>query len=142
VVLDEFLDLQHFSYHYQALHTRSVQAHFRHRLVPEGGQTDDRFGYRIRLDDILRLCLHLYTCIFLLVEGWRRALHQSVGNVLCQCRYASLFTDGGQVELTDLVLNILTDLMIILLPMPVLKSLQIRKKHKIALMAIFAIGSL
>jgi len=32
--------------------------------------------------------------------------------------------------------------MIILLPMPVLKSLQIRKKHKIALMAIFAIGSL
>ena len=142
MVLDEFLDLQHLSYHYQALYTRSVQAHFRHRLVSEGGQTDDRFDYCIRLDDILRLCLHLYTCIFLLVEDRQRTLHQPVGNVLCQRRYASLSTDAGPVELTDLVLNILTDLMIIFLPMPMLKSLQIRKKHKIALMAIFAIGSL
>ncbi|GAB7344455.1 hypothetical protein MBLNU457_2296t1 [Dothideomycetes sp. NU457] len=54
------------------------------------------------------------------------------GNGHCINQWAMFYANA--------VLNILTDLMIIILPMPVLKSLQVRKRHKIPLMAIFAIG--
>jgi hypothetical protein len=39
-------------------------------------------------------------------------------------------------------LHILSDLIILILPMPVLKSLQLPKKQKMALMAVFALGGL
>lgn len=38
--------------------------------------------------------------------------------------------------------HILTDLLILILPMPVLKSLQLPRKQKLALMAVFALGGL
>lgn len=39
-------------------------------------------------------------------------------------------------------MHILTDVIILILPMPVLKSLQLPKKQKIALMGVFALGGL
>jgi hypothetical protein len=39
-------------------------------------------------------------------------------------------------------MHILTDLILIVLPMPVLKSLQLARKQKVALMGVFALGGL
>jgi hypothetical protein len=41
---------------------------------------------------------------------------------------------------TNATINILTDFAIIILPMPVIKRLQLGKRPKYALMAIFAVG--
>lgn len=91
-----------------------------------------------------------FDCVFICTPVsfyWTRT-----GNGHCINQWAMFYANAGTPShrtcpseswLTDiLVLNILTDLMIILLPMPVLRSLQVRKKHKIALMVIFAIGGL
>ncbi|KAK7527128.1 uncharacterized protein IWZ02DRAFT_445447 [Phyllosticta citriasiana] len=62
---------------------------------------------------------------------WGRALDPTSGS--CMDFEAVWFTHAG--------INIFSDFLMILLPMPVLKSLKIHKRQKIALMAIFAFGS-
>lgn len=39
-------------------------------------------------------------------------------------------------------MNLITDMVLLVLPMPVLNSLQLPRKQRIALMAVFAIGGL
>lgn len=43
---------------------------------------------------------------------------------------------------SNAAMHILTDLVILVLPMPVLNSLQLPKRQKIALMGVFALGGL
>lgn len=43
---------------------------------------------------------------------------------------------------TNAAINIATDFIIILLPMPVIKSLQLARRQKLALYVIFAIGGM
>ncbi|KAK7538224.1 uncharacterized protein J3D65DRAFT_321019 [Phyllosticta citribraziliensis] len=62
---------------------------------------------------------------------WSRALDPTSGS--CLDFEAVWFTHAG--------INIFSDFLVIVLPMPVLKSLKIHKRQKIALMAIFAFGS-
>jgi len=52
----------------------------------------------------------------------------------CINQFIMWFTNAG--------INILTDFVIILLPMPVIKNLKLAKRQKQALMCIFAIGGL
>ncbi|CAI6336151.1 unnamed protein product [Periconia digitata] len=44
--------------------------------------------------------------------------------------------------LSNAILNIITDLMIIILPMPVVRNLQLRPRQKLLLMGVFAFGAL
>lgn len=52
----------------------------------------------------------------------------------CLDKKALWFSNSG--------IHILTDVIILIYPMPVLKSLQLPKKQKIALMAVFALGGM
>jgi hypothetical protein len=55
--------------------------------------------------------------------------------------------DGGCINMEALwfsnaIVHIITDITILLMPMPILSSLQLPRKQKIALMAVFALGGL
>jgi hypothetical protein len=50
--------------------------------------------------------------------------------------------DKKALWFSNSAIHILTDILILIYPMPVLKSLQLPKKQKYALMAVFALGGL
>lgn len=50
--------------------------------------------------------------------------------------------DKKALWFSNSAIHILTDLLILIYPMPVLKSLQLPRRQKFALMAVFALGGL
>lgn len=50
--------------------------------------------------------------------------------------------DVQKLYMSQGILNVIGDLLVIVLPIPALRSLKTSRKEKIALMAIFALGSL
>jgi hypothetical protein len=82
------------------------------------------------------------TCAGLLDKG-ARYVHQPVCHVV-----VSLYYLCGHVQKahrpysTNAAINILTDFALIILPIPVIRGLNLGRRQKIALISIFAVGGL
>jgi hypothetical protein len=144
VVLGICVDILLVTMLYEGIHTASVPSSISAEFLSQGLLHLDGCYRRILSCDLSHFCLHLRSGRFILESNDRAHLCKPQSFVVSQCLsirqrrlpliLTSRFTNAG--------INIVTDIGIGVLPLPVVNSLHLPRSRKYALMAVFALGGL